>query len=214
MRRLCDRRFGIGADGCLRVVPGEPGTWFMDYVNADGSIAEMCGNGARVYARYLVAAGWAQPGTLLLATRGGVRRVDVPADPAGDIAVDMGPPVIDPAPSVATIGGTRYEGMPVSMGNPHLVCPVTDPSALDMVSAPGFDTARFPHGVNVEVYARAPEAPRVLVMRVHERGRRSRAEPGPVRSRSPRRPRAASNRPMYWSTCQAGGCESCGRARR
>ncbi len=64
VRRLCDRRFGIGADGCLRVVPGEPGTWFMDYVNADGSIAEMCGNGARVYARYLVAAGWARPGYL------------------------------------------------------------------------------------------------------------------------------------------------------
>ncbi len=167
VRRLCDRRFGIGADGCLRVVPGEAGTWFMDYVNADGSIAEMCGNGARVYARYLVAAGWAPPGTLLLSTRGGVRRVEVPADPAADIAVDMGPPLIDPAPSTAAIGGTRYQGMSVSMGNPHLVCPVADPAALDMVSAPGYDAERFPQGVNVEVYARTPDA---LVMRVHERG--------------------------------------------
>jgi diaminopimelate epimerase len=167
VRRLCDRRFGIGADGCLRVVPGEPGTWFMDYVNADGSIAEMCGNGARVYARYLVAAGWAQPGTLLLATRGGVRTVEVPADPSADIAVDMGPPLIDPTPSAATVGGASYEGMSVSMGNPHLVCPVADPAVLDMVSPPGFDAGRFPNGVNVEVYAGTPEA---LVMRVHERG--------------------------------------------
>ena len=167
VRRLCDRRFGIGADGCLRVVPGEPGSWFMDYVNADGSVAEMCGNGARVYARYLVAAGWAPPGTVLLATRGGVRRVEVPADPGGDIAVDMGPPLIDPAPSSATIGDVSYEGMSVSMGNPHLVCPVADPGALDMVSAVGFDGGRFPHGVNVEVYARTAQA---LVMRVHERG--------------------------------------------
>src|ERR1700712_637173 len=84
VRQLCDRRFGIGADGCLRVVPGEPGHWFMDYVNADGSLAEMCGNGARVYARYLVAAGWAKPGTVVLATRGGMRLVQVPEDPNGD----------------------------------------------------------------------------------------------------------------------------------
>ena len=167
VRRLCDRRFGIGADGCLRVVPGASGTWFMDYVNADGSIAEMCGNGARVYARYLVAAGWAEPGELLLSTRGGVRRVTVPAEPDGDIAVDMGPPLIDSTPSQASIGGVHYQGMPVSMGNPHLVCPVADPAVLDMVTAPGFDPERFPEGVNVEVYARRSE---VLVMRVHERG--------------------------------------------
>ncbi len=166
-RRLCDRRFGIGADGCLRVVPAAAGTWFMDYVNADGSTAQMCGNGARVYARYLVAVGWAQPGELQLSTRGGVRRVEVPADPVGDIAVDMGPPVVDATPSAATIGGVRYEGTPVSMGNPHLVCPVMHPAALDMVSAPDFDAGRFPQGVNVEVYARTPNG---LVMRVHERG--------------------------------------------
>jgi diaminopimelate epimerase len=167
VRGLCDRRFGIGADGCLRVVPAEPGTWFMDYVNADGSVAEMCGNGARVYARYLVAAGWAKPGRLMLSTRGGLRQVDVPADPHGDIAVDMGPPLIDPTPSRATIGGAGYEGTSISMGNPHLVCLVDDPAALDMVAAPGFDPHRFPEGVNVEVYTRTPAG---LLMRVHERG--------------------------------------------
>ncbi len=166
-RRLCDRRFGIGADGCLRVVPGTAGTWFMDYVNADGSLAEMCGNGARVYARYLVAVGWAQPGELLLSTRGGVRRVHVPSDPGGEIAVDMGPPLVEASPATATIGGVDFEGTSVSMGNPHLVCLVADPAALDMVTAPEFDPARFPQGVNVEVYARTAEG---LVMRVHERG--------------------------------------------
>jgi diaminopimelate epimerase len=167
VRRLCDRRFGIGADGCLRVVPGDNGTWFMDYVNADGSIAEMCGNGARVYARYLVAAGWAEPGTLTLATRGGLRQVTVPEDPDGDIAVDMGPPVIDSDPAAAVIGGVTYSGTKVSMGNPHLVCLVPDPQELDLTVAPTVPVSRFPDGVNVEVYARGPEG---LVMRVHERG--------------------------------------------
>ena len=167
VRRLCDRRFGIGADGCLRVVPGEPGTWFMDYVNADGSIAEMCGNGARVYARYLVAAGWAEPGSVVLATRGGIREVQVPADPDGDIAVDMGPPVIDTEPADATISGVSYPGTKLSMGNPHLVCEVPDPSALDLSEAPLVAADRFPEGVNVEVYTRTAGG---LAMRVHERG--------------------------------------------
>lgn len=167
VRALCDRRFGIGADGCLRVVPGKDGSWFMDYVNADGSIAEMCGNGARVYARYLVSAGWAQPGPLQLATRGGLRHVEVPEDPAADVAVDMGPPSIDPNSVSAQIDGTFYAGTKVSMGNPHLVCLVSDPQALDLTAAPSVPLDRFPDGVNVEVYARTAQS---LVMRVHERG--------------------------------------------
>jgi diaminopimelate epimerase len=82
VRRLCDRRAGIGGDGVLRVVPTakEPeaaqfvgeAAWFMDYRNADGSVAEMCGNGVRVYARYLVTEGLADEGELRLATRGGI----------------------------------------------------------------------------------------------------------------------------------------------
>lgn len=75
---LCDRRAGIGGDGVLRVVrtkavAGLPGDaeWFMDYRNVDGSIAEMCGNGARVFARYLVDSGLAAPGEFDIATRGG-----------------------------------------------------------------------------------------------------------------------------------------------
>ena len=167
VRRLCDRRFGIGADGCLRVVPSKSGGWFMDYVNADGTLAEMCGNGARVYARYLVQEGWAQPGTVTLTTRGGVRSVQVPADPAGDIAVDMGLPAIDPVPAEALISGVSFSGTRLSMGNPHLVCRVPDPAAIDLTTGPVVATDRFPDGVNVEVYTETASG---LVMRVHERG--------------------------------------------
>ena len=77
VRALCDRRAGLGADGVLRVErrrrdPAGVG-WFMDYRNADGSVAEMCGNGIRVFARHLVDAGLAEPGPLLIGTRAGVR---------------------------------------------------------------------------------------------------------------------------------------------
>ncbi len=167
VQRLCNRRFGIGGDGCLRVVPGADGGWFMDYVNADGSVAEMCGNGARVYARYLVAAGWAEPGTVTLLTRGGVREVHVPPDPDGDIAVDMGPPDLDPVTATATIAGTSYSGIRLSMGNPHLACEVDDLDSLDLTAAPEVVTDRFPDGVNVEFYRRTPGG---ISMRVHERG--------------------------------------------
>src|SRR5256885_3213057 len=82
VRALCDRRRGLGADGVLRVVRADcvPGyadgadpeaRWFMDYRNADGSVAEMCGNGIRVFARYLVDGGFATPGRLHVATRDG-----------------------------------------------------------------------------------------------------------------------------------------------
>src|SRR3954454_12627280 len=89
---LCDRRAGIGADGVLRVVRSKAlgrddlgAEWFMDYRNADGSIAEMCGNGTRVFARYLVDAGLVVPGDLPVATRAGVRAVRLGA--TGDVTV-------------------------------------------------------------------------------------------------------------------------------
>ncbi|HYS37246.1 MAG TPA: diaminopimelate epimerase, partial [Pseudonocardiaceae bacterium] len=92
VRALCDRQRGLGADGVLRVLPARAADvdtaadWFMDYRNADGSIAEMCGNGVRVFARYLVEAGLAQPGAFAIGTRSGDRAVTVPAaDPAGTV---------------------------------------------------------------------------------------------------------------------------------
>ena len=170
--RICDRRAGIGADGVLRVVrskalgrDGDP-EWFMDYRNADGSVAEMCGNGVRVFARYLVEAGLAVPGEFPVGTRGGVRTVRL--GPSGDVSVDMGAPVTL-GESRAVLAGRAYEGLGVAVGNPHLACPVTVPVAgLDLTRAPEVDAAFFPEGVNVELYRRLGEGR--VEMRVHERG--------------------------------------------
>jgi diaminopimelate epimerase len=176
--RLCDRRAGIGADGVLRVVrtkaADDPAAealageaeWFMDYRNADGGIAEMCGNGARVFARYLVDSGLAAPGEWDLATRAGLRRVTLGA--SGDVSVDMGPPEYL-GTGQAAIAGRPYTGERVSVGNPHLACAINEPVAvLDLTRAPAFDPAVFPDGVNIEFYRTVGE--RHLEMRVYERG--------------------------------------------
>src|ERR1700743_2025737 len=98
VRALCHRRRALGADGVLRVAPGEDSgaAFFMDYRNADGSIAEMCGNGVRVFARYLVEAGLAEAGTFTVATRAGLRTVELGEDPDGEVTVDMGPARVGP----------------------------------------------------------------------------------------------------------------------
>jgi diaminopimelate epimerase len=164
VRRICDRRAGIGADGILRVVPtsmtddgaeyaGEA-DWFMDYRNADGSVAEMCGNGVRVYARYLVETGLAQPGHLRLATRGGIKEVDVEHD--GPVTVDMGPAVVGELVDI--------DGEPaafIDMGNPHAVVSVPSVEALGVLNPTRKD-------LNVEYVEDVGDAH--IRMRVHERG--------------------------------------------
>jgi diaminopimelate epimerase len=173
VRALCDRRAGIGADGVLRVVPatgeeaGPEVRWFMDYRNADGSVAEMCGNGIRVFARYLVSAGLESPGRLHIDTRAGVKKVDVPD--SGDITVGMGAPQ-RLADAKVTLGAMSYDAVGWSMGNPHLVVlDHDDVAAADLTAPPAVDPADgYPDGVNVEVVSRA--GPRHVVMRVHERG--------------------------------------------
>jgi diaminopimelate epimerase len=173
---LCNRRGGIGADGVLRVVRSSAdsdsiamagqATWFMDYRNADGSISETCGNGLRVFARYLLDAGLAEPGRLTIATRGGV--VTAWADLDGDITVDMGPPVIS-AGTTAVIDDQVFEGVAVSVGNPHLVCVTdTDVNSLDLTTMPDVEVPAFPEGVNVEFVNVIGE--RHAFMRVYERG--------------------------------------------
>jgi diaminopimelate epimerase len=182
--RLCDRRTGLGADGILRVVRvgaagevvpagaaragGAAGTaeWFMDYRNADGSIAEMCGNGIRVFARYLLDHGLAEGPELAVATRAGLRLVR--AEPGGEYTVDMGAPAVG-GRAAAAIGSGKYEGLAVSLGNPHLACVVDRPVAeFDLTAAPTVDHGQFPDGVNVEVVRILGD--RHLEMRVHERG--------------------------------------------
>jgi diaminopimelate epimerase len=169
VRAICDRRSGIGADGVLRVVRTGDGDapWFMDYRNADGSVAEMCGNGIRVFGRYLVDAGLAEPGRLLVATRAGVKKLDVPAD--GDVTVGMGAPE-RLADAKVLLGASWWPAYGWSMGNPHLVVldgPRVD--AAELGDVPAVDPeAAFPDGVNVEVVEVVGAAH--IRMRVHERG--------------------------------------------
>jgi diaminopimelate epimerase len=173
---LCDRRSGIGADGVLHVVRSsadpaaaamaDAAPWFMDYRNADGSLSETCGNGLRVFARYLVDAGLADAGRQSIATRGGV--VTTWADVDGDVTVDMGAPQMSAA-ATAAVSGQIFEGVGVSMGNPHLVCVTdTEVGSLDLTTMPDVDGLAFPEGVNVEFVNIVGE--RHAVMRVYERG--------------------------------------------
>ncbi|MEU0150267.1 diaminopimelate epimerase [Streptomyces sp. NPDC006288] len=176
--RLCDRRAGIGGDGLLHVVrsaahPDAEGMadqaeWFMDYRNADGSVAEMCGNGVRVFARYLRRAGLATEGDLAVATRGGVKRVHIAED--GGITVSMGRAALSEAGVTVTVGGRSWDARNVNMGNPHAVAFVEDlDHAGDLFSVPPFSPRSvYPDGVNIEFVA--DRGPRHVAMRVHERG--------------------------------------------
>ncbi|WP_330480850.1 diaminopimelate epimerase [Streptomyces sp. NBC_01544] len=176
--RLCDRRAGIGGDGLLHVVrsaahpearamAGEA-EWFMDYRNADGSIAEMCGNGVRVFARYLQHAGLVDEGDLAVATRGGVKKVHIAK--GGDITVSMGRALLPGAGVSVTVDGRSWDARNVNMGNPHAVAFVDDLAhAGELRSVPPFTPAAvYPDGVNIEFVA--DRGPRHVAMRVHERG--------------------------------------------
>lgn len=220
VRRLCDRRAGIGGDGVLRVVEvevlaaelteGGPGAfrvsgesagglgsaaatalatpaaiaaagapigapegedaltaqWFMDYWNADGTVAEMCGNGVRVFARYLIDHGLAKGPELAIETRAGTRNVRV--EPDGQITVDMGAPAVLGA-GWASIGAITCEGLRISVGNPHLACVVESPlEDFDLSAPPSVDTELFPDGANVELVRLLGE--RSAQMLVYERG--------------------------------------------
>jgi len=190
--RLCDRRAGIGGDGVLRAVrtarraecaPGAGGgadeapesgagagadrpEWFMDYRNADGSPAEMCGNGIRVFARYLAQHGLVAGPEFTVASRSGPRRVRLGAN--GDVTVEMGSVAVL-GPGSAVIGGRAYPGLRISVGNPHLACLVDAPLAgLDLSRAPHLDPGEFPEGGNVELVR--VTGPASVALRVHERG--------------------------------------------
>ena len=169
---VCDRRTGIGADGVLRVVRtdaagiDQAAEWFMDYRNADGSLAEMCGNGIRVFGRYLAQHGLVAGPEFTVATRSGPRRVRLGAD--GDVTADMGGVAVL-GPGSAVVAGHAYRGLRVSVGNPHLACLVEEPLAsFDLSRPPGLDPGQFPEGGNVELVR--VTGPRSVAMRVHERG--------------------------------------------
>lgn len=187
---LCDRHFGVGADGILHVVrtaatedpaavaAREYAEWFMDYRNADGSLAEMCGNGIRVFAKYLLDHDLAtvpDDGVLPIATRAGVREVVESED---GYAADLGPWRLSGGD--ATVGANRLDvarpGLGIDVGNPHVVVALAteeELDALDLTIPPVLEPAP-PAGANVEFVV--PDEPLVvdgvgrIRMRVHERG--------------------------------------------
>ncbi|MEZ0354232.1 diaminopimelate epimerase [Mycobacterium sp. pR1184] len=187
---LCDRRRGLGADGVLRIttagaalevgvldrLPDGVGAddWYMDYRNADGSTAQMCGNGVRVFAHYLRASGLETRDEFVVGSLAGPRMVTMHHADAtnADVTVDMGKANRMGA-GEAVVGGRRLRGLAIDVGNPHLAC--VDPqltgdelAALDVAAPVQFDRAQFPEGVNIEVLTPAVEG--VVRMRVHERG--------------------------------------------
>lgn len=205
VRALCDRRAGLGGDGLIRLVrttavadgaaclaEDPAATWFMDYRNADGSAAEMCGNGVRVVARFVEHLDrWAAGTDLVLGTRAGVRRVRRLTGPDGRpwYAVDMGRWAV---PGGARVGAAGHDvdvavaglpvarpGLRVEVGNPHSVLALADDAELaaaDLTRVPRV-TPTPEAGTNVElvVPVRSEESADGgpvgrLRMRVHERG--------------------------------------------
>lgn len=189
--KICDRHFGIGADGFIRVIKSEnhvdgkkilteepSAVWFMDYYNADGSIAEMCGNGTRVFARYLTERGLvelADGETLSIGTRAGVK--DLQRNMSG-FAVDIGRWKLDGGEVLIHTDGldVARPAIGINVGNPHYVVALAsgkELASLNLYEAPEID----PHpelGANVEFVV--PADPMVkdgvgqITMRVYERG--------------------------------------------
>jgi diaminopimelate epimerase len=188
---ISDRHFGIGADGVLRAVRSrslpegaaalaedDSAEWFMDYHNADGSVAEMCGNGIRVFVRYLLDSGLAElpeGGTLAIGTRAGVRDVQRSAN---GFSVDLGRWSLTPGDTVVRAKNlpVARPGLGIDVGNPHVVVALASDEELDAA-----DLSYVPKvepepagGVNVEFVVPAEPLVRDGVgqirMRVHERG--------------------------------------------
>jgi diaminopimelate epimerase len=180
VRALCDRRGGLGADGVLRVVRSDAyadehartaaaggARWFMDYRNADGSVSQMCGNGIRLFARYLAYAGLVSADEpVAIGTRDGIKTAHLAAD--GAVCIDMGAVrVLDPVQ--VSVASRRLSALRVDVGNPHAVATVGSlDDAGSLLEPPGYDPADFPDGVNVEFIV--PTGERSVAMRVHERG--------------------------------------------
>jgi diaminopimelate epimerase len=170
IKKFCDRATGIGADGFIRMVKRD-GHWFMDYRNSDGSLAEMCGNGIRVMARYLVDHGLQGAGLFPIDSRDGKKFLAVPE--AGEISVNLGK-VEDLTPESAEISikqnGRIWPALHIDVGNPHAVVFVDSLDEVgSLANAPEVTpTDAFPEGTNVE-FVEKLEGNEVR-MRVHERG--------------------------------------------
>lgn len=176
--RLCDRRFGIGADQVLLIENSSQADFRMRIYNADGSEVEMCGNGIRCFARYLWDRGISDRKVMAIETLAGIIR----PEKAGDlVSVDMGEPVLDARKIPVdldgqvkdyplTVGGRTFEITCVSMGNPHAVIVIDD---LERFEVPFYgplieNHPLFPKRTNVEFIQRIDR--QHVRMRVWERG--------------------------------------------
>ena len=182
---LCDRHMGVGADGVIRIAPSGDADFFMDYWNADGNVAEMCGNGIRCLAKYVYDRGFTSKTELRGDTRAGVKDLvlTISDGAVSSVKVDMGAPVFTrkeipmagpPEETFVdepmTAGEARYRATAVSMGNPHLVLiGDLDPTQVDVqVLGPALQRhPDFPEQTNVE-FVRVTDG--VVDVRVWERG--------------------------------------------
>ncbi|MGO9572089.1 MAG: diaminopimelate epimerase [Desulfomonilaceae bacterium] len=185
--RICDRRAGVGADGVIVVRNSSTADFFMDYMNADGSLAEMCGNGIRCLAKYVYDNGLTDKTALQIQTRSGIKTLELIRGPGGKtdaVRVDMGEPIFSPEKIPAKIDsaaapildhpveaeGRTFSASVLSMGNPHCVIVVDDdPEFLPKQYGPTIESLPvFPAKTNVE-FIRIIGRSRI-VMRVWERG--------------------------------------------
>jgi diaminopimelate epimerase len=184
---LCDRHRGVGADGLIRIAPAPDADFFMDYYNADGATAEMCGNGIRCMAKLVYDRGLTSKDELDVQTRAGLKHLILSiADGQVDgVTVDMGAPAFDrkainmsgePTETFIQepleVGGRMFTATALSMGNPHVVLFVEPGDDLDSMEVRELGSTvehdpLFPAGTNVEFVAPGEEGIRV---RVWERG--------------------------------------------
>jgi diaminopimelate epimerase len=181
---VSDRHFGIGADGLILILPSSRADFRMRMFNADGSEAQMCGNGIRCLAKSVYDRGMTQKTTIQVETLAGVLELQLfPSHGVVEkVRVKMGEPRLEraqipmrgPAGRVLRepllVDGTTFEVTAVSMGNPHCVVFVDDPQTFDVASwGPRFEHhPAFPEGVNTE-FVHVLDA-RTFSMRVWERG--------------------------------------------
>lgn len=183
--KLCDRNFGIGADGLILIYPSEIADFKMRIINSDGSEPEMCGNGIRCFARYLELTGKTEKTSLEIETLAGIIRPElIKKDGVSFVRVDMGEPILNPEKvpvagfntesvvnQVVQVDDQKFNFTAVSMGNPHCIIYVDDLDALAFSNwGPKLEsnTAVFPKKINVEFVK--VEDKNNLTVKVWERG--------------------------------------------
>ncbi len=189
VRWICDRRFGIGGDGLILVRPAttDAADYYMLFFNADGSKAEMCGNGIRCMTKYLVDARILSEDadSVRIQTLGGIKPITFTRDDQALMhmaTVDMGEPILDPPAIPTTFPGSQvfecpletplgtYHVTALSMGNPHAVIFVENvgEAPVDTVG-PAIETHEaFPNKTNVEFAEYVGDE--LIRLRVWERG--------------------------------------------